>query len=148
MSTRRFLLRAGAHCAAALLVAALPFPSRAEELPVVLHCARGVADYPDAEMRLSARGHHVVDVTFVGSRPSRARADWSLRDCLNTASKFDRSRDIVARLWYRARLLRSSREPLQLYGPSRSLVYQASSRTIGVRSADALSRGSSVAGAL
>ena len=98
--------------------------------PVALHCARGVADYPDAEMRLSARGHHVVDVTFVGFRPSRVRADWSLRDCLNTASKLDGSRDIVAWLWYRERQLRSSREPLHPHGASAGLVYRASSRAV------------------
>ena len=124
------LRRAGAYWAAALLFAALHSPSRAQEWPVALHCARGVADYPDAEMRLSARGHHVVNVIFVGFRPSRVRADWSLRDCLNTASKFDGSRDIVAWLWYRERQLRSAREPLHPYGASAGLVYRASSGTV------------------
>ena len=71
--------------------------------PVPLHCARGPGDYPDAAMQLNERGAHVVHVTFVGYRPTRSRADWSLRDCLFTASKLDGSRDIEAHLWYRER---------------------------------------------
>ena len=84
-----------------LLLALLAPAAQAAEPPVVLHCARGTPDYPDAEMTLSARGSHVVHVTYVGYRPSRARADWSLNDCLFTASRLDGSRDIVAWLWYR-----------------------------------------------
>ena len=71
--------------------------------PISLYCARGVADYPDAEVTLSTSGKHVLNVTYVGYRPSRARAEWSLRDCLNTAMKLDASRGVVASLWYRER---------------------------------------------
>jgi hypothetical protein len=71
--------------------------------PIALYCARGVADYPDAEVTLSASGTHILNVTYVGYRPSRVRAEWSLRDCLNTAMKLDASRRIVGSLWYRER---------------------------------------------
>jgi hypothetical protein len=81
------------------LCAIAPLTSRGE--PISLHCARGVPDYPRAEMTLSTQSSHVVDVTFVGYRPSRVRAEWSLRDCLNTAMKLDGSRPIVGSLWYR-----------------------------------------------
>ena len=37
---------------------------------------------------LTASGSHEVHVVFVGVRPSRVRADWSLRDCLNTAARY------------------------------------------------------------
>src|SRR5215470_11803532 len=74
--------------------------------PIALYCARGVPDYPDAEMRLDQGGGHVVRVTYVGFQPSRARAEWSLRDCLNTAIRLDRSRDILVSLWYRERYSR------------------------------------------
>jgi hypothetical protein len=85
-------------------------PSAAE--PIALYCARGVADYPDAEMTLSAAGKHVVNVTFVGYRPSRVRAEWSLRDCLNTALKLDASHGVVGTLWYRERLSATPQELL------------------------------------
>jgi hypothetical protein len=93
--------------------------------PVALHCARGAGDFPDAEMRLSERGAHVLHVTFVGYRPSRSRADWSLRDCLGTASRLDGTRDIDARLWYRERGADSAR-PLE---PA-ALSYKAASRRV------------------
>ena len=71
--------------------------------PVTLYCARGVPDYPDAEVTLKAEGRHVVDVTFVGFRPTPGRAQWSLQDCLNVALKLDPSRAAVGTLWYRER---------------------------------------------
>ena len=114
---------------AAVLLAALHLPSQATEPPIALYCARGVADYPDAEMTLNAHGSHVVNVTFVGFRPSRVRADWSLRDCLNTAAKLDGSRDIVAKLWYRERYVRGRQELPGPHGTS-ALVYKASRRTV------------------
>ena len=84
--------------------------------PVALHCARGPGEYPDAAIQLNERGAHVVNVTFVGYRPTRSRADWSLRDCLFTATKLDASRDIEAHLWYRERAADSPRplEPSEL----------------------------------
>lgn len=85
----------------------------AAEPSVALYCARGTPDFPDADMKLNPRGSHVVDVVFVGYRPSRMRADWSLRDCLYTASRLDSSRGIVARLWYRDRGQRDPYELLQ-----------------------------------
>jgi hypothetical protein len=91
--------------------------------PVALHCARSTGEFPDAEMTLNERGTHVVHVTFVGYRPSRSRAHWSLRDCLSTASKLDASRNIEARLWYRGRAVDAPVEPLEpavlTYKPSR-----------------------------
>ena len=93
--------------------------------PVPLHCARGPGDYPDAAMMLNERGAHVVNVTFVGYRPTRSRADWSLRDCLGTASKLDGTRDIDAHLWYRERGADSA-QPLE---PG-ALVYKAASRRV------------------
>ena len=105
-----------------LLMAAMPLMA-AE--PVALHCARGPGDYPDVAMRMNERGAYVVHVTFVGYRPSRSRADWSLRDCLSTATKLDSSRNIEARLWYRERGADAPVEPLEpaalTYKPSRGL---------------------------
>ena len=83
------------------LLALCAFSAAAE--PITLYCARGVPDYPDAEVRLDAGGRRVVDVTFVGFRPSGTRAEWSLRDCLNVALKLDPSRAAVGSLWYRER---------------------------------------------
>jgi hypothetical protein len=97
------------------LVLALYAAPGAAQAPLQLYCARGTADYPDAEMTFHPEGRHVVDIVFVGYRPSRGRADWALRDCLNTAAKVDSSRQIVARLWYRQRGWRSPREPLAPY---------------------------------
>ena len=108
-------------CAIALLAS----PSMAAE-PVALHCARAAGDYPDAAMLLNERGAHVVHVTFVGYRPSRSRADWSLRDCLSTASKLDGTRDIDARLWYRERTPDSRPQPLEPGG----LLYKAVSKRV------------------
>src|SRR5262245_22998688 len=95
-----------------------------ERIP--LYCARGVADYPDVRLTLRASGSHAVDVVYVGYRPSRPRADWSLRDCLATAAKIDASRDIVATLWYSDPEAHYRREPLQPHGA----VYQAASRKV------------------
>ena len=78
-----------------------PIPPQAAEQAVSLYCARGTADYPDAELTLSARGPHILQVVYVGYRPSRSRAEWTLRDCLRTARKLDDSRPIVASLWVR-----------------------------------------------
>ena len=94
-----------------------------------LYCGRGTPDYPDAELTLSPTGHHVVHVVFVGYRPSRGRADWSLRDCLNTAARYAGSRDIVASLWYRERDDRLQRVPLAPY----QAIYKASSKTVVVQ---------------
>jgi hypothetical protein len=118
---------------AAALLAALHFPSHATDPRVALYCARGVADYPDAELTLNAHGSHVVNVTFVEFRPSRVRADWSLRDCLSTAAKLDDSRDIVARLWYRGdRYVRGAEEMLHPHGTTATLVYKAARKTVVV----------------
>ena len=100
--------------------------AHAGERPVTLWCARGTPDYPDAHMTLNPRGTHVLHVVFVGFRPSRGRADWSLRDCLHTAARLDGSRDIEAWLWYRERERRDAREPLQPHG----MVYKASTRSV------------------
>lgn len=100
-------------------------PAMAAE-PVALHCARGPGDYPDAAMLLNERGAHVVNVTFVGYRPTRSRADWSLRDCLRTASRLDSSHDIDAHLWYRERGADSLAQPLE---PG-ELVYKAGKKKV------------------
>ena len=107
---------------AALWLVALPVIA-AE--PVPLHCARGAGDSPDAAMELNARGAHVLNVTFVGYRPTRSRADWSLRDCLFTATKLDNTRDIEAHLWYRARGADTRPQPLEP-----ELSYKAVSRKV------------------
>jgi|KBSSwiStaDraftv2_1062776.scaffolds.fasta_scaffold2239665_2 hypothetical protein len=119
---------------------------------VSLYCARGAADYPDAEMSISGASDHVVNVVFVGFRPSRGRAEWSLRDCLSTAAKLDGSRNIVAALWYRDRDRRAL-EVIEPFGPARRLVYRASSKQLVVEREQALyslnltySLGSSVSG--
>jgi hypothetical protein len=109
---------------ACLLVLFAPVLFAAE--PVALHCARSTGEFPDAAMTLNERGTHVVHVTFVGYRPSRSRADWSLRDCLSTASKLDASRNIEARLWYRERGVDALVEPLEPAG----LVYKAANKRI------------------
>ena len=120
-----------------LLACVAQVPHGAAQEVVALHCARGsVSDYPDAELRLDAEGPRVVHVTFVGYRPSPGRAEWSLRDCLRTAVKFDDSQDIVANLWYREPQLRSRQEPLPLYGPSTKLMYSASTKKILRRAQD------------
>jgi hypothetical protein len=108
--------------AALLLVIALPVIA-AE--PVPLHCARGASDYPDAAIELNERGAHVVNVTFVGHRPTRSRAEWSLRDCLFTAAKLDGRRDIEAHLWYRERGADARPQPLEP-----ELSYKAVSRRV------------------
>ena len=93
--------------------------------PIALYCARGVPDYPDAEMRLNDSGRHLVRVTYVGFQPTRTRAEWSLRDCLNTAIKLDRSRDILISLWYRDRFSSEVHELMK-----KRLVYRAASGAI------------------
>ncbi len=100
---------------------------------VALYCARGAADYPDAELTLTASGPYAIDVVYVGYRPSRSRARWTLRDCASTAMKLDSSRRIVASLWYRERgrgsprelILQCLTEPLQsmpIAGPARPIM--------------------------
>ena len=108
-----------------LALALLAAPGLAQD-PIALHCARGVPDYPDVHLTLNPSGSHVVNVVYVGYRPSRPRADWSLRDCLATAAKLDGSRDIVATRWYRDLDTLERQEPLQPYGA----FYQASSRKV------------------
>jgi len=107
---------------AALLLVSLPVVA-AE--PVPLHCARAAGDYPDAAIELNPRGAHVVNVTFVGQRPTRSRAEWSLRDCLFTATKLDHTRDIEAHVWYRASRSDARRQPLEP-----ELSYKAISRKV------------------
>ena len=91
-----------------LLVLVLHAVPAAAQPTISLHCARGVPDYPDAEMSMSEGREHVVNVVFVGFRPSRGRAEWSVRDCLSTAAKLEGSRNIVASLWYRERAGRAA----------------------------------------
>ena len=120
---------------ALLLLAARSAPVASQE-SVALHCARGnVADYPDAEFVLRDRGARVVHVTFVGYRPSAVRAEWSLRDCLRTAAKYDDSRDIVGKLWYRDPQLRSRQEPLETGSDPRRLIFSAATGKIVRRAA-------------
>jgi len=106
-------------------LAMLATPLMAAE-PVALHCARGSGEYPDAAITLNERGAHVVHVTYVGYRPSRSRADWTLRDCLGTALKIDATRNIEVRLWYRERGGQSAAEPLEPAG----LFYKAANKRI------------------
>ena len=94
-----------------------------------LYRGRGTPDYPDAELTISSSGSHVVQVVFVGYRPSRGRANWALRDCLNTAARYAGARDIVASLWYRERDDQRHREPLAPY----AAMYKASTKTILVQ---------------
>lgn len=108
-----------------LSLAMLATPLMAAE-PVALHCARGSGEYPDAAITLNERGAHIVHVTYVGYRPSRPRADWSLRDCLGTALKIDATRNIEVRLWYRDRAGESAPEPLEPAG----LFYKAANKRI------------------
>lgn len=75
-----------------------------------LYCARGTGEYPDAELTLSASGPYVMNVVYVGYRPSRGRAEWTVRDCLRTANMLDGSRPIVASLWYSDRPRGAPRE--------------------------------------
>ena len=77
---------------------------------MALYCARGSGDYPDAVLTLSASGPYVMDMVYVGYRPSRWRSDWTVRDCLRTAHSLDGSRPIVASLWYRERVRGAPRE--------------------------------------
>ena len=114
-----------------LLVLVLHAAPATAQPTISLHCARGVADYPDAEMSINGRSEHVVNVVFVGFRPSRGRLEWSLRDCLSTAAKLDGSRNIVALSWYRERGQRVS-EPLEPFGESRRLIYQAATKQLVV----------------
>ena len=109
----------------AFTLAMLATPLMAAE-PVALHCARGGADFPDVAMMLNERGAYVVHVTFVGYRPSRSRADWSLRDCLSTAMKIDATRNIDAHLWHRERGGDSRPEALEPAG----LFYKAANKRI------------------
>src|SRR5262245_55281182 len=80
-----------------------PVPPRVAEERVSLHCARGAGEYPDAELRLSASGPYVMNMVYVDYRPSRGRAEWTVRECLRTVHKLDASRPIVASLWVRER---------------------------------------------
>jgi hypothetical protein len=80
-----------------------PVPPRPAEERVSLYCARGAGEYPDAELTLSASGPYLMNMVYVGYRPSRGRAEWTVRDCLRTASRLDGSRPIVASLWVRER---------------------------------------------
>lgn len=117
-----------------LLACVARVPHSAAQDVIALHCARGnVSDYPDVELRLDGEGPRVVHVTFVGYRPSAGRAEWSLRDCLRTAVKFDDSQDIEAKLWYREPRLRSRQQPLPLHGTPAKLVYSASTKRISLR---------------
>ena len=110
-------------CLLGLLFAASAFPAQARDETIALYCARATDAYPDAEMTLNAQGGHMVRVVYVGYRPSPARADWSLRDCLNTAIKLDGSRDIVVQLWYRDRF-QSAAEA------AAGMAYRAASRKV------------------
>jgi hypothetical protein len=85
-------------------------PSRPAEEKVSLYCARGSAEYPDAELTLSASGPYVLNVVYVAFRPSRGRAEWTVRDCLRTAGRLDGSRPILVSLWHRERPRGSARE--------------------------------------
>src|SRR5881394_3290802 len=87
-----------------------PVPPRHAEERVSLYCARGSGEYPDAELTLSASGPYLLHVVYVGFRPSRGRADWTLRDCLRTAGRLDGSRQVLASLWVRERERGAPRE--------------------------------------
>lgn len=112
------------------VLAALCAPAAAGEPPIKLYCARDVPGFTDAEIVLSERGPHQVSVTFARERPSRHQAEWALMDCLNTASKLDSSKDILATARYRTPEVLS--ESLEPYGPAKRLRYRASTRNLVV----------------
>ena len=87
-----------------------PVPPRPAVEKVSLYCARGAGEYPDAELTLSASGPYLMNVVYVAYRPSRARAHWTVRDCLHTAARLDASRPVVVSLWHRERPRGSPRE--------------------------------------
>lgn len=110
------------------VLAALCAPAAAEEPPIKLYCARDVPGFTDAEITLNASGPHLVSVTFARERPTRHQAEWALMDCLNTASKLDSSKDILATARYRTpEILPEALEP---YGPAVRLRYRASTRNL------------------
>lgn len=115
-------------------LAALCAPVVGAEPPIKLYCARDVPGFTDAELTLSASGPHLVSVTFARERPSRHQTEWALMDCLNTASKLDPSKDILATARYRTPEAGSAilPEALEPYGPLARLRYRASTRNVVV----------------
>ena len=97
-----------------------------------LYCARDVASFRDAEMRLRDKPPHILNVTFIGTLPAKTTLDHALRDCLATAIKLDASTDILVLGWHRSRA-ESSLERLNLYEQGLQLFYRGARKSVGLQ---------------
>lgn len=125
----RFTVSLALACASASVSAIEPVTS--------LHCARKAAGLERAELRMQRTGPHEVLIRFSRVRPSPRQLDWALRECLETASKLDSSRDIFASASYSeetwAGAWKEIVEPLAPRGPAGSrAIYRASSGRVMV----------------
>src|SRR4051794_22528281 len=70
---------------------------------------------------------YLVNITYIGKRPSASKINLALRQCLALAAKKDGSKDIVANAWYRSLAASdpSDDEMLNPYGALKFISYTA-----------------------
>lgn len=76
-----------------------------------------------------------VMVTFAGKKPSNAKAEAALRECIAEAVKKDGSKDVLATAWFRGKLSASESddEMLHPFGPIKFISYTASTKKVVIR---------------
>lgn len=125
---------------AAAVIFALSSVSAAQAKPptVILKCAKSSGAVAERQYLDAASGGgniYSIFVTFTGKKPSNAKAEAALRECMAEAMKLDGSKDMTATAWVKSRPGASDNDDEQLFpfGPMKFMVYTAATKKVVVR---------------
>lgn len=108
----------------------------AEKTTVKLDCAKTIPEInTDVDMGPGSGETYIVNVAFIGKRPTNKQADSALRKCLVEAIKRDGTKDISASPWFRANVGANPLDDALLhpYGEFHFLAYTASTKKTELR---------------
>lgn len=123
----------------ALVFALSPFTAAQAKPPTIpLECAKSIGAVAERQYLDAASGGgniYNVNVTFTGKKPSNAKAESALRECIAAATKKDASKDVLASAWLKTRPGASDNddEMLHPFGAMKFISYTAATGKVAVR---------------
>ena len=129
-------------CAAALIFVLTPaIAARAKPPTIPLECAKSSGAVAERKYLDAASGGgniYNVNVTFTGKKPTNAKAEAALRECIAASTKMDRTKDVVAFAWLKPRPGASDNddELLHPFGAMKFISYTATTGKVAVRAID------------
>ncbi|WP_036169633.1 hypothetical protein [Massilia sp. 9096] len=104
---------------------------------IPLKCAMSTGAVAERQYLDAASGGgniYSILVTFTGKKPSNAKVETALRDCMAVATKLDGSKDVTASAWLKPHRGSpgSDADMLNPFGPMKFLVYTAATKKISL----------------